>query len=54
MAQGHHHPAGGVIGPAWLLFPLLEERQLLAEEEVLRGEAVLGAHLQQGEPTKIE
>jgi hypothetical protein len=32
--QGRHHPTGGIVSSSWFDLALLEERQLLAKEEV--------------------
>jgi hypothetical protein len=53
MAQGHHHPADGVIGPAWLHFPLLEECQLFSEEEVFCSQRAAGPRRRQNESAKL-
>jgi len=45
---------GGVVSPARLDFPLLEERQLFAEEEVLRSQRAAGLRRRQNEPTETE
>ncbi len=37
-AQGGHHPPGGIDGPSWFNFPLLEQRQLPPKEEVFGGQ----------------
>ena len=34
-AQNHHQQPRGIIGPVWLPLPLLEQRELLSQEEVL-------------------
>jgi hypothetical protein len=37
-AQAGHRPSGRVVGPTWFDRPLLEQRQLLAKEEILRSQ----------------
>jgi hypothetical protein len=34
-AQNHHKESSGIIGPVWLHLPLLEQRELFSQEEVL-------------------
>ena len=53
-AQGRHHPPGGIVGPSWPDLPLLEERQLFAEEEVLRRQCDTGSTEEKHELTKVD
>ena len=41
-AQSRHQPASGIVGPSGFDLALLEERQLLAEKEILRGQGRCG------------
>ena len=50
-AEGGHHPPGGIAGPSWFNLPLLEERQLLPKEEVLRSQGTAGMR---GEETQSD
>ena len=34
-AQNHHKEPGGIIGPVWLDLPLLEQRELFSQKEIL-------------------
>jgi hypothetical protein len=34
-AQSRHHPPRGIGGPSWFNLPLLKQRQLLPEEQIL-------------------
>ena len=51
--QGRHHPPGGIVGPPWPVFTLLEERQLFPEEEVLRRQGNAGSTEEDHEPTEV-
>jgi hypothetical protein len=52
--QGRHQPTGGVVRPSWFELPLLVERQLFAEEEVLRGKGAVGADREGKKLAQIE
>ena len=54
LAQGRHHPAGGIIGPSWPDLPLLEERQLFPEEEVFRRQGNTGSTEEEHKPTEVD
>ena len=53
-AQDRHHPQGGIVGPSWPDLPLLEERQLLPEEEVLRCQCETGPTEEEHKLTRVD
>ena len=53
-AEGRHHPPGGIVGPSWPDLSLLEERQLFAEEEVLRRHCDPGSTEEEHKLTEID
>ena len=53
LAQGRHHPPGGIVGPSWPDLPLLEERQLFPEEEVLRRQYDTGSTEEEHKPAEV-
>ncbi|HMF90211.1 MAG TPA: hypothetical protein VKL40_06180, partial [Candidatus Angelobacter sp.] len=52
--QGGHRPSGGVVRPSWFDLPLLEQRQLLAKEEILRRQGTAGMHRERSEPHQVD
>ena len=53
-AQERHQPAGGIVGPSWPNFALLEERQLFPEEEVLRRQGDTRSAEYEHKPTEVD
>jgi hypothetical protein len=52
--RGCHHPPGGLVGPSWLNLALLEERQLVPEEEVLRSQGAARAPREDSQSDEVE
>ena len=54
-AQGGHHPSGGIVGSSsWFYLPLLEQRQLLAKEEIFRRQGTVGMHCEGSESDQVD
>ena len=53
-AQRPYHPPGGVVGPSWPDPALLEKRQLLAEEAVLRRQGDPGSSEEEHKPREVD
>ncbi len=49
-----HQPSGSVVSPVRFDLPLLEERQLLPQKQVLRRQAIAGISSQTDGPKEIE
>jgi hypothetical protein len=52
--QGRHHPTGGIVGSSWFNFPLLEERQLFAKEELFGSQGAAGMRRKESQADQID
>ena len=52
--SGSPSTSGRYRRPSWFDFPLLEERQLVPEEEILRGEGDVGTGREENDPTQLK
>ena len=53
-AQGGHHPPGRIVGPSWFDLSLLEERQLLPKEEILRSQGAAGMRREESQSDQVD
>ena len=53
-AQGAHHPSDGIVGPSWFDLPLLEQRQLLAKEQILRRQGTEGMRREASQSDQVD
>ena len=51
--ERRHHPTGRIVGSSWFDFALLEERQLLAKEEVLGSQSATGMRRKESQADQI-
>ena len=52
--DGDHNKASGIIRPSRLDLPLLEQRQLFSDKEILRGKGAVRTHSEENELAQVE